>query len=140
MPHSCPAPPTHGCPSTHDAVVRDLCNSAPPIPTPSVPRHTSNPNPARRPRRYVFCNPHPECVLRKGRRHCLVLKPAVSRIDESEDLAEVAREYETQLAANRGLNESERAGLRGKLDKINSRLGKLGARVVRSMSGSFGRR
>lgn len=40
-------------------------------------------------------------MLRKGRQHCLVLKPAVQRIDEAEDLAEVVREYETQLAANR---------------------------------------
>ncbi|KAG2450029.1 hypothetical protein HYH02_000133 [Chlamydomonas schloesseri] len=85
--------------------------------------------------RYTFHNPNPECVLRKGRRHCLVLKPAVTRIDESEDLAEVAREYETQLAANRGLNEQERAGLRGKLDKINQRLSRLGARVARTLSG-----
>ncbi|KXZ49210.1 hypothetical protein GPECTOR_22g800 [Gonium pectorale] len=88
--------------------------------------------------RYVFRNTDPECVLRKGRRHCLVLKPEVSRIDESEDLAEVAREYETQLAANRDLNEVDRAGLRGKLEKINQRLSKLGSKLARSVSGSFG--
>jgi hypothetical protein len=58
----------------------------------------------------VFRNPDPECVLRKGRRNCLVLKPAVSRIDESEDLAEVAREYETQLSANRWVCEWETGG------------------------------
>ncbi len=49
----------------------------------------------------MFSNPAAGCVLRKGRQHCLVLKPAVQRIDEAEDLAEVVREYETQLAANR---------------------------------------
>ena len=62
---------------------------------------TRPPNPCFVPCSYTFRNPDPDCVLRKGRRHCLVLKPAVSRIDESEDLAEVAREYETQLVANR---------------------------------------
>ncbi|GFR47563.1 hypothetical protein Agub_g9288 [Astrephomene gubernaculifera] len=88
--------------------------------------------------RYVFRNPNTDCVLRKGRRHCLVMKPAVSRIDESEDLAEVAREYETQLVANRDLSEVERDGLRGKLEKINQRLSKLGSRLAQSMSDSFG--
>jgi hypothetical protein len=52
-------------------------------------------------RRYIFANPSGDGWLKKGPKHCVVLKPTVHRIDESEDLLEVINEYENQLRLNR---------------------------------------
>lgn len=79
-----------------------MCTAVSALPTRPPGRPCWLPARPRRPARYVFENPDPAGWLRKGRGHCLVLKPASKqRIDEAEDLAEVAREYEAQLKNNR---------------------------------------
>lgn len=50
--------------------------------------------------RYMFANVARDGWIKKGAKHCVVLKPTVHRMDESEDLLEVINEYESQLKHN----------------------------------------
>ncbi|MEW5300911.1 MAG: hypothetical protein WDW36_003804 [Sanguina aurantia] len=81
--------------------------------------------------RYVFVNLEREGWLRKGKRHALVLKPRVERIDEGEDLVLVLREAQAQLAQNTAaLTEEDRRGLRGQIERINARLAGMGGAIL----------
>lgn len=69
--------------------------------------------------------------LKKGKRHALVLKPRVERIDEGEDLVLVLREAQAQLAQNTAaLTEEDQRGLRGQIERINARLAGMGSAIL----------
>lgn len=74
--------------------------------------------------------------LKKGKRHALVLKPRVERIDEGEDLVLVLREAQAQLAQNNAaLTEEDQRGLRGQIERINARLAGMGSAILAGASG-----
>lgn len=65
--------------------------------------------------RYLFANTDGEGWIPKGKQNVVIMKPMTIRIDDSEELQEVRKEYEVQLQQNINLSDSDREALKKKL-------------------------